>query len=328
MTNSSVDKIEFLDLEIMIKNGKLETNLFVKPNLQLYLDYFSNHPNHCKESLIYSQALRILERCSSEDDAQHHLDILNEKLQERNYPDTLIKKKIGEAQKRTREDILRRRPKRKKDNKVRLVFTHNQSNPPVQKWIRESKKVLLKNEEAKEIGDNIQVGWRQPRNLKNTVCGLKNKVVSAKAQPSEDPGCFKCRKCKVVCPILKEGLFFSSTNTRKQYRIQHHLTCTSSFVIYLATCKRCHGQYVGKSQTILKMRHSNHKREIKNKIGGLGNHYGGEQGCGYNNFSLQIIDKVEEGNVEALAQCEQYWQDQLRVFVENGGNGQCRRKEK
>ena len=131
----------------MIKNGKLETNLFVKPsNLQLYLDYFSNHPNHCKESLIYSQALRILERCSSEDDAQHHLDILNEKLQERNYPDNLIKKKIGEAQKRTREDILRRRPKRKKDNKVRLVFTHNQSNPTVQKWIRESKKVLLKNE--------------------------------------------------------------------------------------------------------------------------------------------------------------------------------------
>ena len=86
--------------------------------------------------------------------------------------------------------------------------------------------------------------------------------------------------------------------------------------------------YVGKSQTILKMRHSNHKREIKNNIGGLGNHYGGEQGCGYNNFSLQIIDKVEEGNVEALALCEQYWQDQLRVFAENGGNGHCRRKEK
>ena len=41
----SLEKIEFLDLEIMIKNGKLETNLFVKPsNLQLYLDYFSNHP--------------------------------------------------------------------------------------------------------------------------------------------------------------------------------------------------------------------------------------------------------------------------------------------
>ena len=43
----SVNKIEFLDLEIIIENGKLETNLFVKPtNLQLYLDFFSDHPDH------------------------------------------------------------------------------------------------------------------------------------------------------------------------------------------------------------------------------------------------------------------------------------------
>ena len=40
----SMKKIDFLDLEIIIENGRLETNLFVKPtNLQLYLDYFSNH---------------------------------------------------------------------------------------------------------------------------------------------------------------------------------------------------------------------------------------------------------------------------------------------
>ena len=191
----------------------------------------------------------------------------------------------------------------------------------------ESKKVLLKNEESETIGDNIQVGWRQPRNLKNTVCGLK-KGEPKKAEPNINLGCFKCRKCKVSCPILKEGMYFKSTNTRKQYKIQHHLTCTSSFVIYLATCKRCAGQYVGKSQTKFKTRHSNHKREIKNKIGGLGHHYGGQQGCGYDNFSLQIIDQVKEGNVEALAQCELYWQDQLRVFLENGGNGHCRKKAK
>ena len=43
----SEDKIEFLDLEIKIKNGKLETDLYVKPtNKQLFLDYFSNHPEH------------------------------------------------------------------------------------------------------------------------------------------------------------------------------------------------------------------------------------------------------------------------------------------
>jgi hypothetical protein len=321
-------KIEFLDLEIIIENGKLETNLFVKPtNLQLYLDYFSNHPNHCKESLIYSQALRIIERCSKNENAQYHLDMLKEKLQPRNYPDALIDKQVRKATNKTRESILVRKPKKKADNKVRLVLTHNRANPPLNQWIRESKKVLLKNDVAREMGENIQVGWRQPRNLRNTVCGLK-KGESNKAQAHDNPGCFKCGKCRVTCPILVEGLHFSSSNTRKQYRIKHHLDCNSSFVIYLATCRKCGGQYVGKSQTKLKTRHSNHKREIKNQIGGLGHHYGGERGCGYENFSLQIIDQVEDRNVEALAHCEQYWQDQLRVFLENGGNGHCRRKEK
>ena len=177
------------------------------------------------------------------------------------------------------------------------------------------------------MGENIQVGWRQPRNLRNTVSGLK-KGVSKKPNPNQNPGCFKCGKCKVSCPVLKEGINFSSTNTKKQYQIKYHLDCNSSFVVYLATCKRCCGQYVGKSQTKLKTRHSNHKSEIKRRIGGLGHHYGGNQGCGYENFSIQIIDKVKDGDVEALAQCEVYWQEQLRVFLENGGNGHCRRREK
>ena len=45
----STDCVEFLDLKIMIQNGKLVTDLYIKPtNLQLYLDYRSNHPEPCK----------------------------------------------------------------------------------------------------------------------------------------------------------------------------------------------------------------------------------------------------------------------------------------
>ena len=76
----SETKVDFLDLEIMIENGKLETNLFIKPtNLQLYLDYFSNHPEHCKVGLVYSQALRIVERCSKEENRDIHLANLKSK---------------------------------------------------------------------------------------------------------------------------------------------------------------------------------------------------------------------------------------------------------
>ena len=90
----------------------------------------------------------------------------------------------------------------------------------------------------------------------------------------------------------------------------------------------CKGQYVGKSTTPFKKRHSNHKQEIKKKYGGLGHHYGGAGGCGYENFTVQIIDQVEEGEHFALADKEVFWQNQLRCYVQNGGHAHCYRKEK
>ena len=164
--------IEFLDLTIRIENGRLETDLFVKPtNLQLFLDYFSNHPQHCKEGIVYSQALRVIERCSKPEDINKNLDILKEKLLQRNFPSILIDRKFGKAKSIDRKQILRRKPKSNYDNKIRGIFTHNKGGPPIHQWIREGKKQLIKNEKAKLIGDRIQIGWKQPKKMQS---GLPN----------------------------------------------------------------------------------------------------------------------------------------------------------
>ena len=84
---------------------------------------------------------------------------------------------------------------------------------------------------------------------------------------------------------------------------------------------------MGKSTTPFKKRHSNHKQEIKKLYGGLGHHYGGT-GCGYENMSIQIIEGVEQGDQKTLANREIFWQNQLRCYVQNGGNAHCYRKEK
>ena len=188
--------------------------------------------------------------------------------------------------------------------------------------MREARKCLVKNEKAKSLGEKLQISYKQPKNLKRTVT-VKKQASTAE----ENPGCTKCGKCRVSCPVIKEGGTFSSTNTEKTYRIRKKLNCNSAYVIYLATCAKCRGQYVGKSQTIMKIRHSNHKQEIKKKTGGLGQHYGGT-GCGYDNLTLQIIDQVNQGDNKALEDQEIYWQNQLRCYIQNGGNAHCRRKEK
>ena len=323
----SKEKVEFLDLVISIENGKLATNLFIKPsNQQLYLDFYSNHPSPCKEGVIFGQALRVLERCSKKEDSESHLLNLKSKLLARNYPENLIESKFNMAKKNSRKSLINKKRKNKngEDKKVRLIFTYNQSNPPLHKWVREAKKYLLKDERAKDIGKQIQICYKQPRNLRSMVTNVRKPSLS-----EENPGCKKCNKCSVSCPVLVEGSTFSSTNTKKTYHIKKNLNCNSSYVIYLATCKRCGGQYVGKSTTPFKKRHSNHRQEIKKVYGGLGHHYGVGKGCAYpQHFSVQLIDQVEVGNKEALAEKEVFWQNQLRCYVQNGGHAHCYRKEK
>ena len=61
--------------------------------------------------------------------------------------------------------------KNQPDGKVRLIFTHNAKNPPIHKWIRESRKFLDRNQKAKEMGSNIQIAYKQPKNIKKMVGG-------------------------------------------------------------------------------------------------------------------------------------------------------------
>ena len=204
-----------------------------------------------------------------------------------------------------------------------MIFTHNASNPPLHKWLREGKKLLL-TPKAKELATKLQIVTKQPKNLKQIVAGTQKRSV---ANNNAEPGCFKCNHCTVSCPILKETNQFMSSNTKKRYNIQQHMTCDSTYVLYLATCTRCKGQYVGKSVTPFKKRHSNHKQEVKKKLGGLGQHYGGARACSYKDMSIVLIEQVELGNRPLLAKREQFWQHQLRAYVENGGNAQCIKKE-
>ena len=83
----------------------------------------------------------------------------------------------------------------------------------------------------------------------------------------------------MACPVVKETKEFMSTNTKKTYRIRQHIDCNSSCVVYLATCLRCQGQYVGKSVTTFKLHHRNDKQEIKHKRGGIWKHFGEDRAC-------------------------------------------------
>ena len=69
-----------------------------------------------------------------------------------------------------------------------------------------------RNEKAKELGKNIQIAYKQPKNIKQLVGGPSNR---GGKEPEKDPGCSKCVKKCHACKILIEGGTFRSSNTKK-----------------------------------------------------------------------------------------------------------------
>ena len=56
----SKTQIIFLDVTVYLENGKIKTDLYVKPtNTHQYLHSSSCHPYHCKTEILYSQMLPL-----------------------------------------------------------------------------------------------------------------------------------------------------------------------------------------------------------------------------------------------------------------------------
>ena len=75
----SREKINFLDVVIKIKEGKIITNLFFKPtDGHQYLQYDSCHSEHIKRSIVFSQTLRLKRIFSEKRDLDSNVENLKQ----------------------------------------------------------------------------------------------------------------------------------------------------------------------------------------------------------------------------------------------------------
>ena len=70
-------KVNSLDTDVKIKNGRLNTNLYSKPkDSHNYRHYNSCHAEHINRSIIYCQTLRLRRICSERKDLRSHQRIV------------------------------------------------------------------------------------------------------------------------------------------------------------------------------------------------------------------------------------------------------------
>ena len=170
------------------------------------------------------------------------------------------------------------------------------------------------------------MSFRKPKSLgdylvhaKVDSCGAKHLLL----------GTVKCasRRCE-VCKCMDENSRFKSSQDDRRYSINYNLTCNSSNVVYLITCKKCLLEYVGSTVTKFRLRFNNHKSRIrrhemlgqaeKESDDLLYRHFCSEGHSGLQDVRIQLIDWVN--GEENLREKEGQWAYKLKTLDPNGLN--------
>lgn len=118
------------------------------------------------------------------------------------------------------------------------------------------------------LSKHPQITYRRPPTFKNWLTpsrlrrhNVQNNICGA------DKGSYKCHRSKCLCcnEITHRAKMFTSVQTKEQFPIKHHLTCQTSYIIYLMECP-CGRQYVGCTIQKLHQRVNKHRANICNKF--------------------------------------------------------------
>ena len=105
----SKEEINFLDLNVRLRNRQIETDLHIKPtDTHLFVDSTSCHPYHCKKGIPYSQALRYNRICSDDKKFDQRCNVLEKWLIKRGYSERMVRTQILKARGESRDSLLER----------------------------------------------------------------------------------------------------------------------------------------------------------------------------------------------------------------------------
>ena len=81
----------FLDIKISIEGNGLCTSVYYKPtDSHSYLLYSSSHPSHVKNSIPFSQFLRLRRLCSDDSDFSEKSEAMCQFFDKRGYPVSVV----------------------------------------------------------------------------------------------------------------------------------------------------------------------------------------------------------------------------------------------
>jgi hypothetical protein len=184
----SQKEVAFLYTTVRLNNGRVVTDTFCKPtDSHNYLMYDSAHPKKCKDSIPYSQFLRIRRICSDIKDYDKRVISLSSHFLRRGYPKEILEEAAIQGRQKYREELWNlKRAASASTDKVFLISTYHPSDNSVKEVVKNNWGLLGESPTTQFIHEKKLVcGYRRPKNLKEMLvrAGIPFRAGDEKCDP-------------------------------------------------------------------------------------------------------------------------------------------------
>lgn len=152
-------------------------------------------------------------------------------------------------------------------NKLNFVTTFNYAHSDIRRTLSKNWFILKSDPILKDIiPERPILTFRRAPTIKNIVAPSRLKQHKKKGVPEGllKKGSYRCGSKRCCCceEIQHNCTHFSSRSTQEEFGIKYHLTCHTSYVIYLLECI-CGAQYVGRTIQKLHLRINKHRANVR-----------------------------------------------------------------
>ncbi|XP_059150561.1 uncharacterized protein LOC131937289 [Physella acuta] len=254
----SESSVNFLDMTISLNTTNVGTTVYYKPtDSHSYLLYSSSHPPACKNSIPFSQLLRLRRICQDNDDFRIKAHELLQFFRLRSYPEHILQSALHRITTVDHQASLQQFPKQKSDRTKLILPYHPHS--VLAKNIIKNYSILKSDPHLGHLfQQNPLVVYRRERNLRDLL-------VRSRLPPTTNTG-FGTTPCPRKCNTCLFTLQVESLQLPKgTLKIKNHFNCESRNVVYVIKCRRCNIFYIGQTGKRLSDRVSQHLRSINNE---------------------------------------------------------------
>ena len=259
--SQSTDEVNFLDVRVILKDGKLTTSVYSKPtDSHLYLSQQSNHPRHMIDNIPKSQFLRLRRICSDTSDFMDQCNRYMEYFVNRGYDKKKLIRSAKEISQKSREEILGNPVKRQENDRVVFACDWHPTLAQLPGMIKKHHHILQQDQElGKLFKEPPMVAFRRTKTVRSQI--IKNDVQPPQKKGGPTEPCGGCSICKLI--NNKEVL--RNANSGQEVKVAAGGTCRTSDIVYAARCKVCDLIYVGETQKELGKRFCAHRYDSKSR---------------------------------------------------------------